>query len=148
MPLWSVEPKRSQNCRIQTRLLDFCGARKFLQICLTVCLFSGLPESVLNAIWSSVGVSSGGQLSRQEFYSCLVLIALAQVSNYVGLTIVHSCLEEHDHRGSFYVAEFTDSSFINRQAKVNNAQAVQEGFRTLQTEWPLTQNGPSTLYRI
>lgn len=39
---------------------------------------SGLPEAVLNAIWASVGVSANGQLTRQEFYSILVLIALAQ----------------------------------------------------------------------
>lgn len=39
---------------------------------------SGLPEAVLNAIWNSIGVSPNGQLSRQEFYSILVLIALAQ----------------------------------------------------------------------
>ncbi|KAI6176981.1 EH domain-containing protein [Aphelenchoides bicaudatus] len=38
---------------------------------------SGLPEGVLNAIWHSVGASDG-QITRQDFFSILVLIALAQ----------------------------------------------------------------------
>lgn len=40
---------------------------------------SGLSEGVLQAIWESVAPSNKDQLTRQEFYSCLVLIALAQV---------------------------------------------------------------------
>ncbi|KAI6240927.1 EPS15-like proteiny (EH) domain and EF-hand domain pair-containing protein [Aphelenchoides fujianensis] len=40
---------------------------------------SELPEPVLSAIWSSVISSpNAAHLSRSEFYSCLVLIALAQ----------------------------------------------------------------------
>ncbi|CAD5215412.1 unnamed protein product [Bursaphelenchus okinawaensis] len=39
---------------------------------------TGLPETVLQAIWESVSPSNSDQLSRQEFYSCLVLVALAQ----------------------------------------------------------------------
>uniref|UniRef100_A0A1I7STK3 EH domain-containing protein n=1 Tax=Bursaphelenchus xylophilus TaxID=6326 RepID=A0A1I7STK3_BURXY len=39
---------------------------------------TGLPEPVLQAIWESVSPSNPEQLTRQEFYSCLVLIALAQ----------------------------------------------------------------------
>ncbi|KAI6188148.1 EPS15-like proteiny (EH) domain and EF-hand domain pair-containing protein [Aphelenchoides besseyi] len=39
---------------------------------------SELTESVLNAIWNSISGFANTQLSRSEFYSCLVLIALAQ----------------------------------------------------------------------
>ncbi|VDL78068.1 unnamed protein product [Nippostrongylus brasiliensis] len=42
---------------------------------------SGLPRSVLSYIWSAVNRTLPGQLTRPEFFSCLALIALAQVCN-------------------------------------------------------------------
>uniref|UniRef100_A0A0N5AAJ5 EH domain-containing protein n=1 Tax=Syphacia muris TaxID=451379 RepID=A0A0N5AAJ5_9BILA len=39
---------------------------------------SGLPRSMLSYIWTIVNRTLPGQLTRQEFYSCLALIALAQ----------------------------------------------------------------------
>lgn len=41
---------------------------------------SGLPRHILAHIWSTVNRTRPGQLTRAEFYSCLALIALAQVS--------------------------------------------------------------------
>lgn len=40
---------------------------------------SQLPRDVLGNIWSLVNRTLPGRLTRQEFYSCLALIALAQV---------------------------------------------------------------------
>lgn len=40
---------------------------------------SQLPRDVLGNIWSLVNRTLPGQLSRQEFFECLALIALAQV---------------------------------------------------------------------
>ncbi|KIH64889.1 hypothetical protein ANCDUO_04791 [Ancylostoma duodenale] len=40
---------------------------------------SGLPRPVLSYIWSAVNRTLPGQLTRPEFFSCLALIALAQL---------------------------------------------------------------------
>lgn len=40
---------------------------------------SGLPRSILGNIWSLVNCTFPGQLTRQEFFACLALIALVQV---------------------------------------------------------------------
>ncbi|KAI1731822.1 synergin gamma [Ditylenchus destructor] len=47
------------------------------QVCKLMSL-SQLPQSVLGNIWSLVNRTKPGQLTREEFYSCLALIALAQ----------------------------------------------------------------------
>lgn len=43
---------------------------------------SGLPRDVLSNIWSTVNRTLPGELTRPEFFSCLALIALAQVNTY------------------------------------------------------------------
>lgn len=61
-----------------------CGAAHLSQLPNTACVYnlmvaSGLPRSMLSYIWTIVNRTLPGQLTRQEFYSCLALIALAQV---------------------------------------------------------------------
>lgn len=60
-----------------------CGAVNPSQLPNTTCVYnlmiaSGLPRSMLSYIWTIVNRTLPGQLTRQEFYSCLALIALAQ----------------------------------------------------------------------
>ncbi len=40
---------------------------------------SGLPREALGHIWALVNRSYTGQLSKQEFYAAMILVALAQV---------------------------------------------------------------------
>uniref|UniRef100_A0A0N5BWR8 EH domain-containing protein n=1 Tax=Strongyloides papillosus TaxID=174720 RepID=A0A0N5BWR8_STREA len=60
-----------------------CGAHKKDQNPITsrvynLMLTSQLPIEVLNQIWSFVNTKSSNYLTRQEFFSCLALIALVQ----------------------------------------------------------------------
>ena len=61
-----------------------CGAPNPSQLPNTTAVYnlmvaSGLPRPMLSYIWTIVNRTLPGQLTRQEFYSCLALIALAQV---------------------------------------------------------------------
>uniref|UniRef100_A0A914C4V1 EH domain-containing protein n=1 Tax=Acrobeloides nanus TaxID=290746 RepID=A0A914C4V1_9BILA len=63
--------------------IAFCGAVSPSQLPNTALVYnlmvtSQLPRDVLGNIWSLVNRSLPGQLTRQEFFSCLALIALAQ----------------------------------------------------------------------
>lgn len=57
------------------------GANQFPNTALVYNLMvtSQLPRQVLGNIWSLVNRTLPGRLTRQEFYACLALIALAQV---------------------------------------------------------------------
>lgn len=60
-----------------------CGAAAASQLPNTTAVYnlmvaSGLPRPMLSYIWTIVNRTLPGQLTRQEFYSCLALIALAQ----------------------------------------------------------------------
>lgn len=61
-----------------------CGALTTSQLPNTASVYSlmvtsRLPRHVLGNIWSMVNRTLPGQLTRQEFFSCLALIALTQV---------------------------------------------------------------------
>lgn len=63
-----------------------CGAPNPSQLPNTALVYnlmvtSRLPRPVLGNIWSLVNRTLPGQLTRQEFFSCLALIALIQVSS-------------------------------------------------------------------
>lgn len=62
-----------------------CGAPNQSQLPNTALVYnlmvtSCLPRAVLGNIWSLVNRTMPGQLTRQEFFSCLALIALIQVT--------------------------------------------------------------------
>lgn len=61
-----------------------CGAPSQSQLPNTALVYnlmitSCLPRAILGNIWSLVNRTMPGQLTRQEFFSCLALIALIQV---------------------------------------------------------------------
>uniref|UniRef100_A0A915Q3Z9 EH domain-containing protein n=1 Tax=Setaria digitata TaxID=48799 RepID=A0A915Q3Z9_9BILA len=61
-----------------------CGASSQSQLPNTALVYnlmitSCLPRAILGNIWSLVNRTIPGQLTRQEFFSCLALIALIQV---------------------------------------------------------------------
>ncbi|VDK35167.1 unnamed protein product [Anisakis simplex] len=65
-----------------------CGAPHSSQLPHTALVYnlmvtSRLPRPVLGNIWSLVNRTLPGQLTRQEFFSCLALIALAQVISLI-----------------------------------------------------------------
>ncbi|TKR78051.1 hypothetical protein L596_018920 [Steinernema carpocapsae] len=65
-------------------LIVSCGASTSSQLPNTALVYnlmvtSQLSRETLGNIWSLVNRSLPGQLTRSEFYSCLALIALAQV---------------------------------------------------------------------
>lgn len=62
-----------------------CGASSRSQLPNTALVYnlmvtSCLPRVTLGKIWSLVNRTMPGQLTRQEFFSCLALIALIQVN--------------------------------------------------------------------
>uniref|UniRef100_A0A915CC65 EH domain-containing protein n=1 Tax=Parascaris univalens TaxID=6257 RepID=A0A915CC65_PARUN len=69
--------------RFYQEAIASCGAANVSQLPNTALVYnlmvtSRLPRAVLGNIWSLVNRTLPGQLTRQEFFSCLALIALAQ----------------------------------------------------------------------
>lgn len=63
---------------------------------------SQLPKKTLGNIWSLVNKTHPGTLTREEFYACLALIALAQVNPFAFLLLHTShmcCLERRESVG-------------------------------------------------
>ncbi|KHN85047.1 Uncharacterized protein R10E11.6 [Toxocara canis] len=87
--------------RFYQEAIASCGALSASQLPNTALVYnlmvtSRLPRPVLGNIWSLVNRTLPGQLTRQEFFSCLALIALAQrgqslsaLSNVTVLPIPH-----------------------------------------------------------
>ncbi|MFH4981627.1 hypothetical protein AB6A40_008336 [Gnathostoma spinigerum] len=95
-----IPPALLQENRLPRFYLDalaHCGANGPSQYPNTALVYnlmitSHLPRPVLGNIWSLVNRTLPGQLTRQEFFSCLALIALAQNGQSLPALSTVSCL--------------------------------------------------------
>ncbi|VDK68460.1 unnamed protein product [Onchocerca ochengi] len=126
-----------------------CGAPNQSQLPNTALVYnlmvtSCLPRAVLGNIWSLVNRTMPGQLTRQEFFSCLALIALIQkgqplsaLSTMSALPIPHlqACppFVQHLSDGNIFqqhggfcktIQKTPDSSAVNLQTMTTTSSAV------------------------